>query len=122
MSVHPAPERPVVGDSVLILGGSGFIGTHVTPLLMRHHVPVKIGDLRPSKIVPDLWAHCDVRHGDSLDLAMTGISAVINLAAEHRDDVRPISRYHETNVEGAAQVCRAADSAGIQKIIFTSSV
>lgn len=48
--------------------------------------------------------------------------SVINLAAEHRDDVRPISRYHETNVEGARQVYKAPRDADIQKIIFTSGV
>jgi nucleoside-diphosphate-sugar epimerase len=53
---------------------------------------------------------------------LSGAGALINLAAEHRDDVRPISRYHETNVEGARQVCQAATEAGIQKLIFTSSV
>jgi nucleoside-diphosphate-sugar epimerase len=48
--------------------------------------------------------------------------SLVNLAAEHRDDVRPLSRYHETNVEGASQVCLAARHAGIQKIVFASSV
>jgi nucleoside-diphosphate-sugar epimerase len=52
---------------------------------------------------------------------LSGASALINLAAEHRDDVRPISRYHETNVEGARQICQAATEAGIQKLVFTSS-
>ncbi len=53
---------------------------------------------------------------------MDGTEAVINLAAEHRDDVRPLSRYSEVNVEGARQVCRAASAAGVKKIVFTSSV
>ncbi len=53
---------------------------------------------------------------------LSGAGAIINLAAEHRDDVRPLSKYHETNVEGALQVCKAAREAGIQTLIFTSSV
>ena len=45
-----------------------------------------------------------------------------NLAAEHRDDVRPRSLYDEVNVEGAKNVCRVAEEKGINRIIFTSSV
>lgn len=83
---------------------------------------VRIGDLNPSERFPDLHTSCDVRMGASLTDILTGAGAIFNLAAEHRDDVRPISRYHETNVEGARQVCQAARDSGIQTIVFTSSV
>ena len=47
---------------------------------------------------------------------------MINLAAEHRDDVRPASLYDEVNVEGAKNLCKVAREKNIMKIIFTSSV
>jgi nucleoside-diphosphate-sugar epimerase len=59
---------------------------------------------------------------ETLRDVVRGSSTLINLAAEHRDDVRPVSRYREVNVNGASQVCEAAREANIQKIIFTSSV
>ena len=46
----------------------------------------------------------------------------MNLAAEHRDDVRPISLYDEVDVGGAQNVCAAANELGIECIIFTSYV
>jgi len=107
---------------VVVLGGSGFIGTRLTGLLREQGVPVRIGDQRQSEAFPELWTACDVRQLESLDEVVRGASAIINLAAEHRDDVRPISRYHEVNVDGAAQVCEAARRAGVGKVIFTSSV
>ena len=107
---------------VLILGGSGFIGTRLATLLNVQGIPVRIGDLRRSDAFPDLWTECDVRRHETLREACRDAAATVNLAAEHRDDVRPLSRYHETNVEGARQVCLAAREAGIQKIVFTSSV
>ncbi len=107
---------------ILILGGSGFIGTKLATLLRDRELPFKIGDLRPSEAYPDLWTQCDVRQHSSISELPRGASAIVNLAAEHRDDVRPLSRYHETNVEGATQVCLAARNSGVQKIIFTSSV
>jgi nucleoside-diphosphate-sugar epimerase len=63
-----------------------------------------------------------VRQSETLVELFRSAETVINLAAEHRDDVRPLSRYHETNVHGASEVCIAARKAGVRKIIFTSSV
>lgn len=107
---------------ITILGGSGFIGTRLVGRLIESGWKIHIGDLRPSSAFPDLYYPCDVRNAESLRLVLSDADALINLAAEHRDDVRPITRYHETNVEGARQVCQAATEAGIQTLIFTSSV
>lgn len=107
---------------VAILGGAGFIGSKLAALLTVQKVPVRIGDLRKSEAFPRQWFECDVRRVESLRKVLEGVHAIVNLAAEHRDDVRPLSRYHETNVGGAMHVCNAAREAGIQKIIFTSSV
>jgi nucleoside-diphosphate-sugar epimerase len=46
---------------------------------------------------------------------------IVNFVAEHRDDVRPISRYFETNVQGAKSVCEVARTENVRKIVFTSS-
>jgi nucleoside-diphosphate-sugar epimerase len=47
---------------------------------------------------------------------------IVNLAAEHRDDVRPLSLYHDVNVEGARNICIVAREKNVEKIIFTSTV
>jgi nucleoside-diphosphate-sugar epimerase len=113
----PQTSRPVV-----ILGGSGFIGTRLAALLTEQHVPFRIGDLRRSKSFPEHWSECDVRRRETLSDLIQGADAIVNLAAAHRDDVRPLSLYRETNVDGATEVCAAARSAGVKKIIFASSV
>lgn len=107
---------------IVILGGSGFIGTRLAIRLTELGRDIRIGDLNPSQKFPDIHRICDVRKASSMGEILTGASCVINLAAEHRDDVRPISRYQETNVQGAKEVCRAATESGIQNLIFTSSV
>lgn len=53
---------------------------------------------------------------------MAGQDCVINLAASHRDDVRPLSLYTRNNVEGAEHVCKIASEFDIHLIVFTSSV
>jgi nucleoside-diphosphate-sugar epimerase len=107
---------------VVVLGGSGFIGTRLVRILLQQGLRVRIGDVYKSADFPELWQACDVRDPLTLAPLIHGASAVINLAAEHRDDVRPISRYQETNVDGAKHVCEAAREAKVKKIIFTSSV
>ena len=49
-------------------------------------------------------------------------STLINLAAVHRDDIKPLSRYFDVNVKGAEKVCAAATKHDVRQIIFTSSV
>jgi nucleoside-diphosphate-sugar epimerase len=111
------PNHPVV-----ILGGSGFIGTRLTQLLVQKGLPVRIGDLCESHQYRQFFSPCDVTQLDTIREVIRGARTLMNLAAEHRDDVRPLSRYQAVNVDGAVQVCQAAREANVQKIIFTSSV
>ena len=43
-------------------------------------------------------------------------------AAEHRDDVSPVSYYYDVNVTGTRNVVEAMDNNGVKNLIFTSSV
>jgi nucleoside-diphosphate-sugar epimerase len=107
---------------IVVLGGSGFIGTRLVKLLTDRSYPIRIGDTAESSAFPQFWTSGDVTRLSTLHALVDGASAIINLAAEHRDDVRPLSRYHDVNVDGAIQVCNAARQGGVQKIVFTSSV
>lgn len=109
-------------SKVVVLGGSGFIGSRLVARLRASGHEVLIGDKRPSTAHPDLWSQCDVTIGPSLHGVLAGADVVFNLAAEHRDDVRPLSRYREVNVGGAEVVCGVASELGIRKLVFTSSV
>jgi len=109
---------------VSVIGGSGFIGTRLVSRLQHpeRHFNVNIIDIVPSRIFPNLVAIGDIRSIDDLSKAIEGDSIIINLAAEHRDDVRPLSLYDEVNIDGAKNICNVAAVKGINKIIFTSSV
>jgi nucleoside-diphosphate-sugar epimerase len=63
-----------------------------------------------------------VRDLKALKAAVAGRDIILHLAAEHRDDVRPVSLYDDVNVGGAENVVAAARHAGCKRIIFTSSV
>ena len=106
---------------ILLLGGSGFVGTRLTEILLEQH-QVTIGDIVQSEKYPALWKKCDVCSDEDLRAVLPGHDCIVNLAAAHRDDVRPISLYTTGNVEGAEHVCKIASELAIKHIVFTSSV
>lgn len=100
-----------------VIGGAGFIGARLLPLLARPLV------IDRSLLKESPGAHrIDVREGERLADALGGVQTVYLLAAEHTDDVDPPSLYYEVNVGGAENVIAAAETHGIRRIVFTSTV
>jgi GlcNAc-P-P-Und epimerase len=122
--VARAQHRPTSVTGVCIVGGAGFIGGRLTRDFRACGGRVRIVDIvAPHAVGDDLeYSPADVRDMASLMLATAGCGAIVNLAAVHRDDVRPRRLYHEINVEGARNVCKAAEANGIETVLFTSSV
>jgi GlcNAc-P-P-Und epimerase len=109
-------------NTINIIGGSGFIGTRLAQRLKRDKVPFSILDKVPSRIFPELAQLADVRNIEQLRQYISRDSVLINLAAEHRDDVRPLSLYHDVNVDGSKNICTVAREMEVKTIIFTSTV
>lgn len=108
--------------SVVVIGGSGFVGSRLCELLRDEGVPFLIVDKRPSESFPARSVIADVRDQAALERVLPADAVWINLAAEHRDDVSPKTLYDDVNVDGARNICRAATSKGVRRIVFTSSV
>ena len=108
--------------NIAIIGGSGFIGTRLVSRLLGSEHTIKIIDKNDSVTHPSLRVYGDVRYPDTFKKELENIDLVINLAAEHRDDVAPKFLYEEVNVLGAENVCKICSDVGINRIIFTSSV
>ena len=101
-----------------IIGSEGFLGTR-----LKKGSKIKVFYLGFDKVSDR------TNSSEYLDVEITGTlkklskcSALINLAAVHRDDIYPVSRYDDVNVQGAVNVCNAARKYQIKHIIFTSSV
>lgn len=107
--------------NILVTGGAGFIGTHLTRDLKGRGHYVRSLDRRASPEADDSIAG-DMRLQDDLLRAMDSMDLVFHLAAEHRDDVRPASLYYDVNVEGMRNLLKAAEAAAVETIVFTSTV
>ncbi len=103
-----------------IIGGSGFIGTRLAQRLYEANLNFKIYDLKEpySKYT---YEYLNVSESSSLNI-ISECDEIINLSAEHKDDIRPKRRYDDVNVLGAINICESCRKYGIKKIIFTSSV
>ena len=106
--------------TIAIIGGAGFLGTRLVSRIKASTIEYSIFDIDQSKLLENMM-YLDVEDPESLD-KIRGATCIINLAAVHRDNVRPLSRYDDVNVQGAVNVCDAARKYGINNIIFTSSV
>jgi nucleoside-diphosphate-sugar epimerase len=109
-------------NRVAIIGGSGFIGSSLCKLFTQKKTEFHILDIKKSDTFPDKFNFADVRSADDLYKTLNFSSIIINLAAEHKDDVSPKSLYDDVNVKGAENICNIARLKNITKIIFTSSV
>lgn len=104
-----------------VIGGAGFVGTRLCRLFEAGNKAFAIMDLVNSDEFRDRGIKGDVCCPLDLE-SISSSDMLINLAAVHRDDVRPLSLYDDVNVGGARSLCEAARKYNITKIIFTSSV
>ena len=107
---------------IVVVGGSGFIGSRLSSLFLRDRLDFKIVDKVISESFPKVTVIADVRSIKALNSAISENSILINLAAEHRDDVKPLCLYDDVNVQGAKNLCLVATKKNVKSIIFTSSV
>lgn len=109
---------------IVMIGASGFVGTRLIDILRQETdtYQCKNIDLLPSHFFNDITSIGDVREQNQMDRELKGADIVILLAAQHRDDISPISLYYDTNVGGMEVTLRAMEKNGIKRIIFFSSV
>lgn len=107
-------------NMISLIGGSGFVGTRlINELGAERSINI---DKRHSVVYNKLTTIQDIRHDGIADAFADETDSVILLAAEHRDDVSPVSLYYDVNVQGTKNVLDAMDRKNIRSIVFTSSV
>lgn len=108
---------------ITLIGGSGFVGTRLIDLLHGSNgYKLQNIDKQPSHFFPGITVLGDVRDKEKLTELLKGTDVVVLLAAEHRDDVSPLSLYYEVNVGGMQNTLAAMEANGVKRIVFTSSV
>lgn len=108
-------------NSIAVIGGCGFVGTNLSTLFQKKDISHHIYDIKV-KSNDSSSSYMDVEQNNLSEILLNETNVIINLAAVHRDDIKPITKYDDVNVKGAINVCNAARENNINSIIFTSSV
>ena len=117
----------VSGDPVLVTGGSGFLGSAVVRSLIARGARVRVL-VRPASPGSNLSGlDCETIVGDlgdqqSLKASLRGIRYLFHVAADYRLWARDPSVMLRVNVEGTRSLMGEALSAGVERIVYTSSV
>ncbi|HAY3507520.1 NAD-dependent epimerase/dehydratase family protein [Elizabethkingia anophelis] len=108
---------------IAVIGGSGFVGTRLIDILVStgQYNLLNI-DKNISEKFPDISVIGNVMNKETLISQLQGTDVVVLLAAEHRDDVAPVSLYYDVNVEGMRNTLEAMEANNVKRIVFTSSV
>jgi dihydroflavonol-4-reductase len=120
-------QSGVARDRVLVTGASGFVGSAVAHALVEagYNVRALVRESSPRTNLARLdveVAEGDMRDPDSVAAALRGARFLFHVAADYRLwslDRREILR---TNRDGTRIVMRAALAAGVERIVYTSSV
>ena len=113
---------------VLVTGGAGFIGRHITEYF-QHRAEVRVLDNLRSGLKSNLSGlNCQFMLGSVLDRdlvreAMTGVDFVFHLAAiaSVQESMQKPNECAEINTRGTVIVLEEAALAGVKKVIFSSS-
>lgn len=136
-STNPFPALSFI-ETVIIFGGTGFIGTHLTAFLLENFTKhqIIVADLRPfdsTRFLPPIVAKAlengrvryipvDVRQPMTNAGLPNHVDLIVNLAAICREPGHEHQEYFETNLKGAENVCAWAEQIDCRNILFTSSI
>jgi len=113
--------------TIFVTGATGFIGTALVAELVRRGNRVRAltratSDRAGLALDGVTLVTGDILDPDSLARGMAGCSRAFHLAAYARNWARDPRTFFTHNVEGTRNVLAAARAAGVERVVFTSTV
>src|ERR1700724_1349363 len=113
--------------TTLVTGAAGFLGSHVARQLVARgeDVRVLVRASSSNRAISDLsleYVTGDLRDQSSLARAMSGVQRVFHVAADYRLWSKHPQDIYDSNVGGTKNLLAAARQAGVEKLIYTSTV
>ncbi len=114
---------------ILVIGGAGYIGSHMVRCLLQHGEDVlvmdNLGNGHRDALLGAKLIEADLRQREQLDRLLHdhAVECIIHFAAYASvgDSVKNPSKYYENNVAGCFNLLEAMRTHKINKLIFSSS-
>lgn len=112
---------------IFLTGATGFVGSHVAELLAAQGADLRLL-VRPSSRLDNVeglnaeLVHGDLRDPESLRRGIEGCEFVFHVAADYRLWTRDPQEMYSANVNGTETIIRAAQSCGVRRVVYCSSV
>jgi dihydroflavonol-4-reductase len=111
----------------LVTGGTGFLGSHLVRALLDRGHRVRCLARRTSRLdnLRDLdvgLVYGDLRDADSLKQAAAGCRIIYHCAADYRLWCSNPDEMYAINVEGTNNILQTAFYAGVERVVYTSTV
>jgi dihydroflavonol-4-reductase len=120
------PRESSHSSTVLVTGASGFLGSAIASKLRArgHEVRVLVRPSSPRTNLDSADVVCegDLRDRASLTAALKGVRFLFHAAADYRLWARNPDEIRRNNIEGTRLIMEEALSAGVERIVYTSSV
>src|SRR3984885_3628344 len=118
---HSAPP-----STILVTGASGFLGSAIAAALRARGHSIRVlarpSSLRTNLDPADVVCEGDLRDRAALAAALKGARYLFHAAADYRLWARDPEEIRRSNVEGTRLIMEEALSAGVERIVYTSSV
>jgi dihydroflavonol-4-reductase len=126
VAVETAAARQSSPSTILVTGASGFLGSAIADALrIRGHdirVLARPSSPRTNLNPADTLCEGDLRDRASLAAALKGARFLFHAAADYRLWARDPEEIHRNNLEGTRLIMEEALRAGVERIVYTSSV
>ena len=115
-------------ETVCLLGGTGFVGQHLTNRLTRDGYKVRILTRRRERhraliVNPDVTlVETDVHNADALRQQFEGVDVVINLVGILNEAGKKGAGFRQVHVELPEKIVAAATASGVSRLLHMSAL